>query len=182
MMQLPLPKVHLWTEEHDKRLKLLSGRFSPPQVDFEEAAMLDDRVQWVRKTKRHLTVNDIELSELEKFYDFCYMLPGDLIFYLYPVFSAYMADTRIDTSAFYLYSFDRLLTEILSIIDEKEKELIRHALHVMYECNWSAYASGSVEDIAQGLHVWIDSDLDIGGCSSMQEFLSIHKKIEISFP
>ena len=182
MMQLPLPKVHLWTEEHDKRLKLLSGRFLPPQVDFEEAAMLDDRVQWVRKTKRHLTVNDIKLSELEKFYDFCYMLPGDLIFYLYPVFSAYMADTRIDTSDFFLYSFDRLLTEILNVLDEKEKELIRQALHVMYECNWAAYASGSTEDIAQGLRVWIDSHVDIRSCPNIQEFLNIRKNLEAIFP
>lgn len=182
MLQLPLPKVHLWTEEHDKRLKLLSGRFSPPEVDFEEATMLDERTRWIRKTKRHLTIGDIELSELERFYDFCYMPPGDLIFYLYSVFSAYMDDTRIDTSDFYLYSFDSLLTEILNILDEKEKELIRQALHVMYECNWSAFASGSVEDIAQGLHVWIDSDLDIGGCPNIQKFLNIRKKVELDFP
>ena len=110
------------------------------------------------------------------------MQPGDLIFYLYSVFSAYMVDTRIDTSDFYLYSFDSLLTEILNILDEKEKELIRQALHVMYECNWSAFASGSVEDIAQGLHVWIDSDLDIGGCPNIQKFLNIRKKVELDFP
>ena len=182
MMQLPLPKLHLWTEEHDKRLKLLSSRFSPPQVDFEEATMLDDRTRWDRKTKRHLTIDDIKLSELERFYDFCYMQPGDLIFYLYSVFSAYMNDTRIDASDFYLYSLDRLLTEILKILDEEEKELIRQALHAMHERNWAAYASGSVEDPTQGLYVWIDSDIDIGNCPNMQKFLNIRKKAETIFP
>ena len=144
--------------------------------------MLNERTRWVRKTKRHLTIVDIELSELEKFYDFCYMLPGDLIFYLYPVFSAYMADTRIDTSDFFLYSFDRLLAEILNVLDESEKELIRQALYVMYECNWAAYASGSVEDPTQGLYVWIDSDIDIGNCPNMQKFLNIRKNLEAIFP
>ena len=182
MIQLPLPKVHLWTEEHDKRLKLLSGRFSPPQVDFEEATMLDERTRWVRKTKRHLTIVDVELSDLERFYDFCYMQPSDLIFYLYSVFSAFMNDTRIDTSDFFLYSFDRLLAEILSVLDEEEKELIRQALYVMYECNWAAYASGSVEEIAEGLRVWIDSDVDISSCPNIQTFLNIRKNLEISFP
>lgn len=135
-----------------------------------------------QKKKRHLTIDDIELSELERFYDFCYMQPGDLIFYLYSVFSAYMNNTRIDTSDFYLYSFDSRLTEILKILDEEEKELIRLALHAMHERNWAACASGSIEDPTQGLYVWIDSDIDIGGCPNMQKFLNIRKKAETIFP
>ena len=182
MFQFLLPKVHLWTESHDSELKLLSCRFSPPQVDFEEASMLDARTRWIRKSKHHLSIDDIALVELERFYDFCYMQPGDLVFYLYSVFSAYMVDTTIDTSDCFLYSFDHLLPKILHMLDEKENELVRQAFQVMYECNWQAYGSDSTEGNEQGLYIQIGSDLDVEQCPNMLKFLNICKMPRLIFP
>ena len=173
-ISLPLPKLHVWSEKDDDGLRLLSSRFSPPQVDFEEASMLDARTRWTRKSKRHLTIDDIPLAELERFYDFNLMQPGDLIFYLYPVFSAFIKDPKIDISDFYLYSLDRLFADILNILSDDEKILLRHTLQVMYERSWFVDISGTSESLSESLHVEIESDLDFNSCPHLLKFLLVY--------
>ncbi len=173
-ISLPLPKLHVWSEKDDEQLRLLSSRFSPPQIDFEEASMLDARTRWIRKSKRHLKIDDILLAELERFYDFNLMQPGDLIFYLYPVFSAFIKDPKIDIADFYLYSFERLFADILNILNEEEELLLRHAFQVMYESSWFVDISASPENSSEGLHIEVASDHEVDTCPQVLKFRLVY--------
>lgn len=178
-VSLPLPKLHVWSEADNEQLRLLSTRFSPPQVDLEEARRLDPltreiMMKKIRTSKRHQTIDDILLSELDRFYDFCYMQPGDLIFYLYPFFSAFIDDPKIDSSDFYLYSFEHLFSEILNLLNEKEEILLQQAFQVMYERSWFVHVSGSLDNSSESLNVEILSDLDFDACPQLLRFIGVY--------
>ena len=68
------------------------------------------------------------------------------------------------------------------MLDDKEKELVRQAFQVMYECNWQAYGSDSTEDSEQGLYIRIGSDLDVEQCPNALKFLNICKILKLVFP
>jgi len=180
---IPLPTTNNFSEDNRSELRQLSERFAPPKVDFLSADALDNGSPQTSTRFRnpHKTVQDVKTEELQYFREFSFMTPGDLVFYLSPIFCAHEKDPSLEATDFYIYSLERRLTDILKLLSGEEKALITHVLTCLYEQDWQAAITTNDTSNDSILHVEIQLNIDFRSCPNILQLINKHGRSELAF-
>ncbi len=113
----------------------LSNRFSPPKIDLRKAQVLDDYGDdtYAKKQVNHNKPDDVKREEFD-YYGWVYpfMEPEDLLFYLYAMVREYKNNKDLDCIDSFMYSMDREINGLQSILTEDENQVLKHAFSLIW--------------------------------------------------